>query len=217
MGLSDVSFIPEWQRDTKKQIDDRKIYRDVIKVSAHATSTYIINTNVTPAAFAAFQNKGVQIPESMRLDIKDLVKYVRALAKYKPDILIRLDMCRAGDMAGARLTKIGTSVAEQAYKAFGGNPISANTGDIRVADERVWTSDILLDSQGVTTTKPPSPSQTPYYNRGPSLGAGKSDPAPAYGQLSALVSTGGGGWSTAGYFPGGGQEGEGFHPVPNKN
>jgi hypothetical protein len=40
---------------------------------------------------------------------------------------------------------------------------------------------------------------------------------PAYGQSSALITTGGGGWVAAGYFPGGGEEGEGFHPVPGKN
>jgi hypothetical protein len=41
---------------------------------------------------------------------------------------------------------------------------------------------------------------------------------PFSGLGSALVSTGGGDWDTAGYFPGGGEEGEGFHPVtPDKN
>ncbi|MGI8820100.1 MAG: RHS repeat-associated core domain-containing protein, partial [Chthoniobacterales bacterium] len=50
------------------------------------------------------------------------------------------------------------------------------------------------------------------------LGRGNFSGRPAYGQLSSLASTGGGGWETAGYFPGGGEEGEGFHPVtPDKN
>jgi hypothetical protein len=64
----------------------------------------------------------------MRLSIDRLVKDLRALPKYNPTKLIRLDICRAGDIEGAR--NAGKLCPAQILaNKLRSNPVTANSDD----------------------------------------------------------------------------------------
>jgi hypothetical protein len=139
--------------------------------------------------------------------------------EHTPTMMIRLDMCHAGDF----VTAAGKpTVAQQVADGFRTNPVSANTGIVRATDGATTGTDITFwgpDSGHQTELPKALKPDTGRFSPN-TLGAGNSGNAgiPSFGQLSGLINTGGGGWSTAGYFPGGGESGEGFHSVtPNKN
>ena len=211
MGLSDLNYIPPWQA-MSGQADRYRNEKDIIIVSAHGTTGYIINSNQTKQAYADGFYRNIATPVSMRLSVEQLVREIKALKKYTPTITIKLDICKAGDFAGAGINK-QLALAQQVANGLGTNPVIANTGFVNAkTGDGTGTNIPFWGPDAGHTTVLPSVTRDSGQSGRSSLGASNSESRPSYGQLSSLVSTGGGGWATAGYFPGGGEEGEGFHP-----
>lgn len=222
-GLSDRNYVPEWDIDIKGSVDGvrewywRRMYGEtkdkLILISAHGFfgGGGAFNSTATRQAMAA-QKLNKPFEPSMRLDAQALAASIRALDNYTATKRVRLDICYAG-LAG----KDG-ALAQQVANILKGNTVEANTDVVRPDNGMgggEWRDFNSPQSKLPTNVPNRDLNATRRYpgRGGPALG---DTGRPAYGQLSSLVSTGGGGWATEGYFPGGGEEGEGFHPVPNK-
>jgi RHS repeat-associated protein len=137
MGLDDRNYVPSWDIDTWHDVNQTWTFRnDIITVAAHGTATFIANSNMSQRAWEALKShKTFDIPQSMKLSVKQLVSDVKALPKYTSTIPIRLNICHAGDIKGA--AKYGLPAqAQQVANAFGTNPVIANTGDVNPSNNR---------------------------------------------------------------------------------
>jgi RHS repeat-associated protein len=135
MGLSDRSYIPEWDVSNHFNVNSfwlggREAVRwsygeqksKMVLVSAHGARGYVMNTNVTEAAFKASKagQGGIPVPKHMRLDINQLVNDIKSLDNYTATKPVRLDICYAAFGGSA-------SVAQQVANGLKTNQVTANT------------------------------------------------------------------------------------------
>ena len=222
LGLTDINKIPSYDfGNWFGAVVGREHYRlfepKQLIVSAHGTTQYIVNKNVTHEAWNAFNSQAkTPIPTSMQLPVSQLIADIKANKNYDKTIPVKLDICFAGDFQGAAKAKMTSALAQQVANGLP-NPVIANTHMVNPYDGKGQGTDITFyGPESGRTTELSKSVKAPRTLGGPATGSLQSSAASAYGQSSNLISTGGGGLATAGYFPGGGEEGEGFHPVPNK-
>jgi hypothetical protein len=70
------------------------------------------------------------VPTSMQISAADLAKLIKALPKYTPSILIRLEACQVGNIS--RAAEVHDKAFAQKLAAELPNPISAHSGDVAV-------------------------------------------------------------------------------------
>jgi RHS repeat-associated protein len=198
-GLDDLSYIPPG--DTLQHMFARltRIKDDVITVAAHGTSTYIMNTNWNHT----WVNH--EVPVHMRLPVSQLVKQIKSLKKYTPTMLIRLNICQAGDFRGAA-AKRQPAVAQEVANGLRTNPVSANTGYVSAFDNKGTGTDITFgapDSEHPTVL-PNGPDQSGHNQNSPPAALGAAEARSfrgfdSYGSTTAAAaaweaSYGYGGW-----------------------
>jgi RHS repeat-associated protein len=204
-GLSDLNYVPDWDASAWNGATLRGA-KDQIIVSAHGTTEYIVNSNVTRQAWGAYKLHGTPIPLSMRLPASQVVKDIQNLkGKYNSTIRVKLDICYAGDVEGAKRAGLPAQ-AQQVASGLRTNTVRANTGIVNAWDGVGKGSEIdfSADESANKTVAPPNADPRNLASSPGALGAGTGQSGPRtfdrFGSTTLEASRWEGSWGYGGWL-----------------
>jgi RHS repeat-associated protein len=120
LGLFDINLLSPW--DPGHAAGDRApLSNDRISIGGHGAPTYMNDSN------------------GNRISAAKLAQIIRSNQKYNPRILIKMEVCCAGDFMGAAKVKGGVAYAQQLANELRTNPVSAHTSGIKLLDDGTTT------------------------------------------------------------------------------